>query len=102
MTPHRQAAEDLLKYLAGDQDVWDGYDGHTVATILEPLAQYYLANNPEPVPSAHVCGISGYDGMLDPPCPGCEMPPDHKPTAKQVAQALSEHFRKNKQFTGQK
>jgi hypothetical protein len=21
---------------------------------------------------AHVCGLQGYDGMRDPPCPGCE------------------------------
>jgi hypothetical protein len=20
----------------------------------------------------HVCGLSGYNGMIDPPCPGCE------------------------------
>lgn len=23
----------------------------------------------------HVCGLAGYDGMRDPPCPGCEF--DH-------------------------
>src|SRR4051812_33703344 len=21
----------------------------------------------------HVCGMSGYNGMIDPPCPGCEV-----------------------------
>jgi oligoribonuclease len=27
---------------------------------------------PRQAESQHVCGLSGYDGMRDPPCPGCE------------------------------
>lgn len=37
-------------------------------------------SNPKPCPvhgaeprdRAHVCGLSGYNGMIDPPCPGCQ------------------------------
>ena len=27
---------------------------------------------PEKKESDHVCGLQGYNGMIDPPCPGCE------------------------------
>lgn len=27
---------------------------------------------PKPTTPEHVCGLSGYNGMIDPPCPGCE------------------------------
>ena len=26
----------------------------------------------EATPPDHVCGLQGYNGMVDPPCPGCE------------------------------
>lgn len=27
---------------------------------------------PTPEPPEHVCGLTGYNGMIDPPCPACE------------------------------
>jgi len=40
----KQRAEQLLAYMAGDEDVWDGYGVYEVASILEPLAHFYLEN----------------------------------------------------------
>lgn len=54
---------------------------------LQRLAAKYFAESPERYARAlalakevaalasattHVCGLSGYNGMIDPPCPGCE------------------------------
>lgn len=44
MRPNERIARDLIAYLAGDEDVWDGYGVAEVATILEPLAYFYLSN----------------------------------------------------------
>lgn len=71
MTTPRQAAEQLLKYLGGDADVWDGYGVAEVAEIMRPLVEDWLAQNP-------------------------------KRSAKEVAEQLSEQFRKNRQFEGQR
>ena len=55
----------------------------TNTVYLEPevwtcLMRWATANRPfdashrKPLTPEHVCGLSGYNGMIDPPCPGCE------------------------------
>jgi hypothetical protein len=48
--------------------------------VLEGLADLLaasdltgLSKSPPTAPKTeHVCGLQGYNGMIDPPCPGCE------------------------------
>jgi hypothetical protein len=37
--------------------------------IREELERHRTADQPDAV--HHVCGLQGYDGMIDPPCPAC-------------------------------
>ena len=72
----KDAAEDLLKYLGGDENVWDGYHVAEVAEILEPLARFYIKS-------------------LKPKAKKMK-----KSKAQELAEKLTEVFIKNKQFEG--
>lgn len=42
----------------------------------------------EPTPQ-HVCGLQGYNGMIDPPCPGCEARTNPQPQEPTVSDLLT-------------
>ena len=51
-------------------DAWKHFSQHD-AERLEAQARsvrHILTTKPP----SHVCGLAGYDGMRDPPCPACE------------------------------
>jgi hypothetical protein len=76
LTPLQQAQQAfgkgvMLANLLSDADK-DIFIGWAQVQLMVRGMTVTVTSKRTPVPSRHVCGLQGYDGMRDPPCPGCE------------------------------
>lgn len=59
-----RAIQDRRRLVAA---VFRNVDRETYGVIMR-------AENPAETCPRHVCGLTGYNGMIDPPCEGCQKP----------------------------
>jgi hypothetical protein len=78
---HRDLFDEVFNALASmkyRKDSLESQSQRVVTNLLrhfvfhtESLSQQQAEPTQKPLPE-HVCGLQGYDGMRDPPCPACE------------------------------
>lgn len=70
-TPSTDDARDAARYryLRAHWDDFTGYASKNPGEWLDKTLDAALVKDGSP---EHVCGLQGYNPMIDPPCPGCE------------------------------
>jgi hypothetical protein len=78
--PYKKLTRFMYSYWYSEHSVskvWCNDQGDPIedGDLYLPVFWFDLPTDPDKLPAAkssRVCGLQGYNGMIDPPCPGCE------------------------------